>query len=108
MSDKPPPIYCGTAKKVEFEDGGSIMKVSFTEDHLRLMHSHLDNGWVNVVISKRREPSERGQTHSVKIDTWKPRPQGDNAPQGSTEPQGAPEHGAGPAPGPEDDDNCPF
>jgi len=31
-----------------------------------------EKGWVNVVVSKRREVGQYGETHSCSIDTWKP------------------------------------
>lgn len=32
---------------------------------------HASNGMLNVVISKRRQPSEKGITHSVALDTYR-------------------------------------
>ena len=76
MSDK---IYVGTGKIKEFSDGGSILKFSFTEKDLGTLREHLSNGWVNIAISKRKTPSEKGTTHYAVIDTWKPKSKSDPA-----------------------------
>ena len=33
-----------------------------------------DKGWANLIVSRRKEPSDTGVTHYVKVDTWKPDP----------------------------------
>lgn len=32
------------------------------------------NGWVNLEIKKRKEPSKKGATHYMQVDEWKPEP----------------------------------
>ena len=66
-------IFCGTARIVEFDNGGSIMKLSLRSEDLDTLLAHVENGWVNAEVCKRKEPSAKGQTHYVKIDTWKPK-----------------------------------
>lgn len=39
----------------------------FIEDHKN------EKGYVNLVISRRRTPSEHGDTHYATLDTWKPK-----------------------------------
>ena len=65
--------YVGSGKVHVFADGGEMLKFSFTDKDLDTMRTALDNGWVRLCISKRRSPSEKGQTHCAYIDTWKPR-----------------------------------
>ncbi len=39
-----------------------------------------EQGFANIIISKRREPSDKGVTHYVTVDTWKPEKKKDNIP----------------------------
>jgi hypothetical protein len=64
-------IYCGNGRVIKTQYG-DLMKLSFTEDDLQKLTENLDNGWVNVVVKERREPSEKGTTHYLEVDTWKP------------------------------------
>jgi len=51
---------CSLREKV-FENGGSLINAAFKVSELQ---EHADeNGWVNIVIAKRREVSEKGATH---------------------------------------------
>ena len=51
---------CSLREKV-FEDGGSLVNAAFKVSELQ---EHADeNGWVNIVIAKRREVSAKGATH---------------------------------------------
>ena len=34
-----------------------------------------NEGWVRVTISERQSVGAKGQTHYMKLDTWKPQPQ---------------------------------
>ena len=68
-------IYCGNGKVIKTQYG-DLMKLSFTGEDLEKLQSKLDNGWVNVVVKERREPSEKGTTHYLEIDTWKPNTEG--------------------------------
>lgn len=69
MSDK---IYVGTGKAREFPDGGQILKMAFSANDVDALRHNLRDGWVRINISKRREPSQSGQTHYGTIDTWQP------------------------------------
>lgn len=61
---------CWLREKV-FDDGGSVINCAFNVEELQ---KHADeNGWVNMVIKKRREPNEKGYTHYAEKDTWKPK-----------------------------------
>ena len=51
---------CSLKEKV-FDNGGSLINAAFKVSELQ---EHADaNGWVNIVIAKRREVSEKGATH---------------------------------------------
>ncbi len=65
-------IYVGGAKAIQTQHGG-MLKVSFNRDDLQTMMSNLnEKGWINLNVSKRREVSQYGQTHSISVDTWQP------------------------------------
>lgn len=68
MADK---IYCGNGKKITTRYG-DMMRLSLTESDLQSLQDNLDNGWVNVKVCERREPSQSGMTHYLEVDTWKP------------------------------------
>lgn len=70
MSEK---IYCGNGKKIEFANGGHIIKLSLREEDLSKMLMHInEKGWVNVNVCRRREPGKTGMTHYLEVDQWKP------------------------------------
>ncbi len=53
---------------------GEVLRLSFKVDELvNFVREHVnEKGYVNFEVSKRREPSGYGDTHSVKLDTWQP------------------------------------
>lgn len=52
---------------------GTFHKISFKREDLETMLANLNNkGYVNLVMNKRKTPSQHGQTHSLVIDTWQP------------------------------------
>jgi len=62
-------------KEKTFDNGGSQLKMSVkVEEFVSQLKSIEDNGWANLIVSKRKEPSDTGVTHYVKVDTWKPDP----------------------------------
>tara|TARA_B100001094_G_scaffold184017_2_gene178310 strand:+ start:5950 stop:6252 length:303 start_codon:yes stop_codon:yes gene_type:complete len=62
-------------KEKVFDNGGSQLKMSVkVEDFVNQLKEISDKGWANLIISKRKEPSDTGVTHYVKVDTWKPDP----------------------------------
>jgi len=65
-----------SAKERAFRDGGTKLNVSVKADELvRFAQQHAnERGYVNLTISKRREVGKYGDTHSVTLDTWVPRP----------------------------------
>lgn len=68
MADK---VYCGNGKKITTRYG-DMMRLSISESDLQALQDNLDNGWVNVKVLERREPSASGMTHYLQVDDWKP------------------------------------
>lgn len=64
-------IYVGNGRIIKTQYG-ELMKLSFTAEDIEKMQKNLDNGWINVVVKERRTPSEKGTTHYLEVDTWKP------------------------------------
>ena len=64
--------YAGNAKIITTQYG-DLMKISMTEADVKTLSDNLKNGWVNVVIKERRNPSPSGLTHYVEIDQWQPK-----------------------------------
>ena len=78
-------IYCGNGKSITTKYG-DLMKLSLTQEDVQAITDNLDNGWVNMVVNQRKEPSKGGMTHYLTIDTWKPeqakqQPQNEEIPQ---------------------------
>ena len=72
MSDK---IYLGSAKAIQTQHGG-LLKVSFKREDLETLLANVNQaGYVNLNVSKRKEVSQYGQTHSISIDDWTPNKQ---------------------------------
>ena len=69
-------------KQVNFKNGGYLLKfsvhgetlVKFLLDQIESGEFVSDKGYLSINISKRRAPSEWGDTHFASLDTWKPRP----------------------------------
>ena len=78
-------IYCGNGRVIKTQYG-DLMKLSFTAEDVEKLQNSLDNGWVNVVVKERREVSDKGTTHYLEVDTWKPNSEG----EGSSEPASKP------------------
>ena len=70
-------IYCNAfiIKSKRFDDGAEMLKASVKVDELvAFLNQHAVNGWVNLDITRRREPGgpKKDITHSVTLNTWKP------------------------------------
>ncbi len=65
--------YINKCKIVEktFDDGGSLLNVAINVDELVEIAD--PNGWLNLTIAKRREPSEKGATHYAYKNEFKPK-----------------------------------
>jgi hypothetical protein len=60
-------------KEKVFENGGNQLKLSIkTDDMVKQLKELDDNGWVNLIVTRRKEPSDTGITHYSYVDTWKP------------------------------------
>ena len=62
-------------KEKTFDNGGTQLKMSVkVDDFIEELKSIQDKGWANLIVSRRKETSDTGITHYVKVDTWKPDP----------------------------------
>ena len=65
-------------KEKVFDNGGKQLKVSIAISDLIRQLSDIkdrsDSDWANLIIARRREPSDKGVTHYVYQDTWQPDP----------------------------------
>tara|TARA_R110002096_G_C14078812_1_gene676334 strand:+ start:128 stop:403 length:276 start_codon:yes stop_codon:yes gene_type:complete len=60
-------------KEKVFDNGGTQLKLSIkTDDFTNQLKEMSENGWVNLIVSRRKEPSDTGITHYSYLDTWKP------------------------------------
>ena len=60
-------------KEKTFDNGGSQLKVSIKVEELTKQLKDLDDdGWVNVIVTRRKAPSDAGVTHYAYVDPWKP------------------------------------
>lgn len=89
-NNKTTPVYAaGTwVRSHQFADGGEILKLSVLVDKFTefLQANKKDDGFVNLVIQKKREPDDKS-SHSVKLDNWVPKTQsGQVAPKVQSEP----------------------
>jgi len=73
-------IYCGSGKEITFQTGGSIIIITIDIDTLQRFFK--EHGFttqqgkkkMKFNVSTRRETDQYGNTHSVRINTWKPDP----------------------------------
>jgi len=60
-------------KEKSFDNGGTQLRMSIkTEDVIAQLKELDDNGWCNLIVARRKEPSDAGVTHYSYVDTWKP------------------------------------
>jgi len=65
-------------KEKTFDNGGSQLRISVkVQELIEQLQAIEENGWANILISRRKEPSDKGVTHYAYQDTWKP--DGNNA-----------------------------
>ena len=58
-------------KEHAFDNGGTILKVWIKVDEfIEQLESIEKKGSANILIQKRKEPSEKGVTHYIVEDTW--------------------------------------
>jgi len=65
-------LKCSAKEKV-FDNGGSVLNISFSADAMKaFMEAHTnERGYVNLNVSRRNEVGQYGDTHSISLDTWK-------------------------------------
>ena len=68
MKDKKEKVYLPSSIKNIETKYGSMMVANFKMDELQ---ANSKNGWVSMVISERREPSEKGATTAPKKSSVK-------------------------------------
>jgi len=68
------------AKKIEFRNGGSILKLSLkAADFVTWLEDNVnEKGYVNLVIAELRQPDKFENTHEVYLDQYRPQHQGDS------------------------------
>jgi len=78
MSEK---IYIGSGKEKHFNDGGSVINLTIGLDGIAQYFKDYgfttDQGKkkLKLIVSKRREIDQYGNSHYVTVDTWKPEQQ---------------------------------
>ncbi len=71
-------IFCGDAKKIEFQNGGSITAATINLDQLEQYFQQYGFTTkagarkIKIKISRKRQTDQYGNTHFVEIDTWSP------------------------------------
>lgn len=71
-------IYIGNGKEHIFQDVGKEIKLRIDISNFRKYHEKYgfttDAGkkMLTLIVNERREKDQYGNTHSVRIDTWKP------------------------------------
>ena len=62
-------------KKIEFDGGGHIHKISIHKDALAEFPAN-EKGYIKLIMTAKKEPGEYGDTHYMYLDTWKPKTEG--------------------------------
>lgn len=71
-------IYVGNGKKHTFPNGGYEIKIRLSLDGLKELHTKYgfttDAGkhMLTLIVGEKREVDQYGNTHNVRVDTWKP------------------------------------
>jgi len=74
MKDKKEKVYLPSSIKNIETKYGTMMVANFKVDELQ---ANSKNGWVSMVISERREPSEKGATHYAYVNDYEPQQNND-------------------------------
>ena len=69
MKDKKEKIYLPSSIKEIKTKFGTMMVANLKIDDLQ---ANSKNGWISMVISERREPSEKGATHYAYVNDYEP------------------------------------
>ena len=76
MTDKKEKVYLPSSIKNINTKYGTMMVANFKLDELQ---KNAKNGWVSMVISERREPSEKGATHYAYVNDFEPKEKANTA-----------------------------
>ena len=76
MTDKKEKVYLPSSIKNIPTKYGEMMVANFKLDELQ---KNAKNGWVSMVISERREPSEKGATHYAYVNDFEPKEKANTA-----------------------------
>lgn len=69
MSEKKEKVYLPSSiKNIKTKYGDMMIANMKVEDIV----ANATNGWISMVISERREPSEKGATHYACVNTYEP------------------------------------
>ena len=61
-------------KEKTFDNGGTLLRLSVkVSDFIEELRTMQDNGWANIIIARRKEPSDTGITHYAYQDEWSQR-----------------------------------
>ena len=77
MSEQKQVVYVpGSSAKQLTTSFGEVIRVSFkVEDLGKFCKEHKnEKGYINFEVAPRKTPSQYGDTHSVKLDSWEPKP----------------------------------
>jgi len=80
MTDKKEKVYLPSSIKNIPTKYGEMMVANFKLDELQ---KNSKNGWVSMVISERREPSEKGATHYAYVNDFEPKEKANTTPKQS-------------------------
>lgn len=61
--------YVGGGKRIVFDNGGEVINIYLFADKLQAD----EKGYVRLTIGERREVSDKGDTHSVWVNEYKPK-----------------------------------
>jgi len=76
-------IFIGNTKSHTFENGGTIIKIGLPLEDIQ---KYVKNGWINLVVSKRKVPKNDGTDFYVTVDTYEPQTPADSMRSGMNTP----------------------
>lgn len=102
-------LYCGRGKAGKYGINLDICLDDIPAEHIT-MSSKNRKRYVKLKVNASREPDDRGNTHYIEVDTWKPDP---NYRSGGQAPARAPARSSAPLPeagsaAPPPEDDLPF
>lgn len=69
---KQPKVYVnGMFVKTQQTNYGDIIKLSVkADDVIEFLKTNQQNGWVSIDLLQKREPDEKGRTHTAVLNNW--------------------------------------